>query len=684
LQRAVHSAAAAGVVLIGSCASNDGVSAAIRSCFTHTVALELPNVEHRAAALRTMLCRVPSSTNAVSSSSSSSICAVATPQTAGLSYRDLQTALALAGHGALLRHAKRVALEAKEGDEEAMEQEGRTCRDDFDDSSSSSNAATAAAAATPTKGENVAAAKEAEEAKADQDMFDDIWEQTAFSMPAAAAAAAESSLDAVAFDPNDDKKSALAVSALLDIVDPRDFEHKLLQNMTDEQLYECFYAGDAKVAADEEQHRAAVQLHKQEKLDAYGRKLLRISELKRQAREYSARRRVQLVPSDALRSEDFLVALKAVQAGNAASGTAGSTAKIPNVKWDDVGGLEHVKREILDTIELPLKHPELFASGVKQRSGVLLYGPPGTGKTLIAKAVATECGLNFISVKGPELLNMYIGESERNVRRVFERARAAKPCVLFFDELDSLAPARGQGSDSGGVMDRVVSQLLAELDSSTAPASSSSSESKTQKKKKKSFLHAADDSDSSDDDDDDDDDDEKKKTEGAAAPGQADIFIIGATNRPDLLDSALLRPGRLDRCVYLGVSQDNKAQLKVVQALTRKFHLHSDVRLAQLVESFPFTYTGADFYALCSDAMLNAMKRKIATLELYSGGGGDGDKKSAQQAMKRMTDAELKVVVCQRDFTRAASQLTPSLSEAELARYATLRAQFNSQREKKV
>ena len=140
--------------------------------------------------------------------------------------------------------------------------------------------------------------------------------------------------------------------------------------------------------------------------------------------------------------------------------------KIPKVQWEDVGGLIHAKKEILDTIQLPLQEPELFASGISQRSGVLLYGPPGTGKTLLAKAVATECSLNFMSVKGPELLNMYVGESERNVRQLFEKARNAKPCVIFFDELDSIAPSRGHGSDSGGVMDRVVAQLLAELNGS--------------------------------------------------------------------------------------------------------------------------------------------------------------------------------------------------------------------------
>ncbi len=170
--------------------------------------------------------------------------------------------------------------------------------------------------------------------------------------------------------------------------------------------------------------------------------------------------------------------------------------KIPNVTWDDVGGLASVKADILDTVQLPLQRPELFADGLKKRSGILLYGPPGTGKTLLAKAVATSCSLNFFSVKGPELLNMYIGESEANVRKVFQRARDAQPCVIFMDELDSIAPKRGNQGDSGGVMDRIVSQLLAELDGMSG---------------------------------------------GKGGDG---VFVMAATNRPDLLDPALLRPGR--------------------------------------------------------------------------------------------------------------------------------------------
>lgn len=158
---------------------------------------------------------------------------------------------------------------------------------------------------------------------------------------------------------------------------------------------------------------------------------------------------------------DFDIAVEAARKNFA---DAIGAPKIPNVSWNDVGGLENVKDAVMETIQLPLERPELFAKGMKKRSGILFYGPPGTGKTLLAKAIATEFSLNFFSVKGPELLNMYIGESEANVRRVFQRARDARPCVVFFNELDSVAPKRGNQGDSSGVMDRIISQLLAELD----------------------------------------------------------------------------------------------------------------------------------------------------------------------------------------------------------------------------
>ncbi|XP_030051543.1 peroxisome biogenesis factor 6 [Microcaecilia unicolor] len=298
-------------------------------------------------------------------------------------------------------------------------------------------------------------------------------------------------------------------------------------------------------------------------------------------------------------SEDFELALNQLHEVHS---QAVGAPKIPSVLWQDVGGLQDVKREILDTVQLPLEHPELLSLGLR-RSGLLLYGPPGTGKTLLAKAVATECSMTFLSVKGPELINMYVGQSEENVREVFARARAAAPCIIFFDELDSLAPNRGRSGDSGGVMDRVVSQMLSELDG----------------------LHPS-----------------------------ADVFVIGATNRPDLLDPALLRPGRFDKLLFVGMNDDRESQLRVLKAITRKFKLDPFVNLSCIIEKCPQQLTGADLYALCSDAMMSAIKRKVKSLEQ----GLDTEKSE--------------LVISTEDFLQAAAKLQPSLSEQELLHYRFL------------
>ncbi|KAG6376029.1 P-loop containing nucleoside triphosphate hydrolase protein [Boletus reticuloceps] len=324
---------------------------------------------------------------------------------------------------------------------------------------------------------------------------------------------------------------------------------------------------------------------------------------------------------------------------------------IPTVLWEDVGGLGQVRGEILDTVQFPLDHPELFQAGLKKRSGysslliqivllimsliigVLLYGPPGTGKTLLAKAVATSCSLNFLSVKGPELLNMYIGESEANVRKVFQRAREANPCVIFFDELDSIAPKRGNQGDSGGVMDRIVSQLLAELDGMSI--------------------------------------------------GGMDIFVIGATNRPDLLDPALLRPGRFDKMLYLGVCQTHEAQLDILKALTRKFNLHPSLKLSSIVAQCPFNYTGADFYALCADALLHALAHKVAEFEkeraqLNASSKYQQHPISPQFFIAEMkSDADLQLVVRAEDFNLALEELIPSVSNSELLHYASIQKNWH-------
>jgi peroxin-6 len=308
--------------------------------------------------------------------------------------------------------------------------------------------------------------------------------------------------------------------------------------------------------------------------------------------------------------------------------------KIPNVTWNDVGGLASVKDDIMDTIQLPLERPELFASGMKKRSGILFYGPPGTGKTLLAKAVATSFSLNFFSVKGPELLNMYIGESEANVRRVFQRARDARPCVVFFDELDSVAPKRGNQGDSGGVMDRIVSQLLSELDG---------------------------------------------MADGNEGGG---VFVIGATNRPDLLDPALLRPGRFDKMLYLGVPDSDSAQLNILQALTRKFKLDPAMQLEEIARQCPFTYTGADFYALCSDAMLKAMTRQAGAVDAKVK--AHSEPISTQYFFDHLaTKEDIEVVVGQTDFEEALRELVPSVSQSELDHYKKVQAQFSAPKDEK-
>ncbi|PVU91344.1 hypothetical protein BB559_004180 [Furculomyces boomerangus] len=360
---------------------------------------------------------------------------------------------------------------------------------------------------------------------------------------------------------------------------------------------------------------------------------------------------------------DFEKAIGGIR--SAMSDTLG-VPKIPNVKWEDVGGLEVAKKDILDTIRLPLESPDLVASGIHIRSGLLFYGPPGTGKTLLAKAIATEFSLNFFSVKGPELLNMYIGESEANVRRVFQKAREASPCVVFFDELDSLAPKRGQFGDSGGVMDRVVSQLLAELDGMSGSGG----------------------------------DETDAKTKGSVTTKKPLIFVIGATNRPDLLDSALLRPGRFDKMVYLGVSNSHESQLNILNALTRKLTLSDDLDLMNVAKKCDYNLTGADFYALCSDAQLKATLRSIRQIdELVRVWNQENELEelrekdvSADQGEKKQhhpwpvtagyyldhiaSDESKSVVITEGDFDEALGELVPSVSFAELDRYQKLKETF--------
>jgi len=237
-----------------------------------------------------------------------------------------------------------------------------------------------------------------------------------------------------------------------------------------------------------------------------------------------------------------------------------TVVEVPNVTWEDIGGLEDVKNELRELVQYPVEHPEKFEKfGMPPSRGVLFYGPPGCGKTLMAKAVANECQANFISIKGPELLTMWFGESEANVRDVFEKARAAAPCVLFFDELDSIASARGGSSgDGGGAADRVINQLLTEID---------------------------------------------------GVGSKKNVFVIGATNRPDIIDPALMRPGRLDQLVYIPMP-DLESRLSILRASLRKSPINKDVDL-HYIAVHTDKYTGADLKEICQRAAKLAIRENI-------------------------------------------------------------------------
>lgn len=241
-------------------------------------------------------------------------------------------------------------------------------------------------------------------------------------------------------------------------------------------------------------------------------------------------------------------------------------AEVPDVGWADVGGLEDVKRLLVETVEWPLRYPRLFErAGVRPARGVLLHGAPGVGKTLLARALARESEANFISVKGPQLFNMYVGESERALRDIFRKARQSAPCIVFFDELDALAPTRG-GVD-GQASERMVAQLLTEID---------------------------------------------------GVGGLQGVVVLAATNRVDLIDPALLRPGRFDMAVALP-APDREARLAILRVHTRRMPLAGDVDLARLADSCG-DWTGADLEALCRRAAMAAVREHVEAGQGSAGG----------------------------------------------------------------
>ena len=312
---------------------------------------------------------------------------------------------------------------------------------------------------------------------------------------------------------------------------------------------------------------------------------------------------VEVLNKIIVRMSDFQEALKEVEP----SAMREVLVEVPDIKWGDIGGLEGVKEELREAIEWPLKYPELFAQmNAVPPKGLLLYGPPGTGKTLLAKAAANESEANFISVKGPELLNKFVGESEKAIREVFRKARQASPCIIFFDEIDSVAPVRGSSSGDSNVTERVISQFLTEMD---------------------------------------------------GLEELRNVIIIAATNRPDIVDPALLRPGRFDR-LLLVPPPDPEARKQIFRIHTKKTPLAEDVKLDELARKTE-GYTGADIASICNTAVMLSIKEHI------------GKAKDAEDAKKRAKGLK----VAKRHFDEAMQKVKP-ISSQELRMYERFSQQF--------
>jgi transitional endoplasmic reticulum ATPase len=296
-----------------------------------------------------------------------------------------------------------------------------------------------------------------------------------------------------------------------------------------------------------------------------------------------------------------------------------TVVEVPNVSWDDIGGLDEVKRELQEMILFPIDHPDKFEKfGMKPGQGVLFYGPPGCGKTLMAKAIASECSANFISIKGPELLTMWFGESEANVRDVFDKARQAAPCVLFFDELDSIGTSRGRGMGDSGAGDRVMNQLLTEMD-------------------------------------------------GVGA--KKNLFIIGATNRPEILDEALLRPGRLDQLIYIPLP-DKPSRISILKALLRKTPVAKNVYLDYIAD-ITDGFSGADLAELVQYAAKAAVRESIEA---------DVQRKAMieeqNQEVMELDDPVPEII--RRHFELALSHCRRSVNAEDLKKYDQFRRKFDT------
>ncbi|MFQ6094793.1 MAG: CDC48 family AAA ATPase [Candidatus Bathyarchaeia archaeon] len=261
-----------------------------------------------------------------------------------------------------------------------------------------------------------------------------------------------------------------------------------------------------------------------------------------------------------VRMEDFMNAFKEITP----TAMREVAVEVPAVHWDEIGGLEQVKQELKEAVEWPLKNPEIFKRlGIQPPKGILLFGPPGCGKTLLARAVATESEANFITIKGPEIFSKWVGESEKAVREVFRKARMASPSVIFFDEIDSIVPRRGLGYGDSGVTQRVISQLLTEMDGIMA---------------------------------------------------LQDIVVMAATNRPDIVDPAVLRPGRFDRLIFVP-EPDEDSRYKIFKIHTKSIPLAKDVDLKDLAHKTR-GYSGADIASVCREAAMHALRGDISAKEV--------------------------------------------------------------------
>src|SRR5215212_8516680 len=314
------------------------------------------------------------------------------------------------------------------------------------------------------------------------------------------------------------------------------------------------------------------------------------------------------IPSDTLRKiivtmDDFMDVIKEMEP----SAMREVFVEIPDISWDDIGGLESIKQEMQEAVEWPLKYQGIFTfADAMPPKGILLYGPPGTGKTLMAKAAANESEANFISIKGPELLSKWVGESEKGVREIFRKARQAAPCIIFFDEIDAIAPKRGGDFGDSHVTERLISQLLTELDG----------------------LEIL-----------------------------TNVVVIGATNRPDIVDAALLRPGRFDRLLYVP-PPDRDSRIQIIKIHTRKKPLDDAVDIERLADQTE-GYTGADIASLSSAAVMLALREHVSKYK---------DPKEAEEHKE-----ELKIHMTH--FENAMKKIRP-LSTQELNMYKVIAEQF--------